>query len=156
MTKKVSKIEEDLLQKLGETVEDLQRTRADFENYRKRVDGEKSAAREAGRISAVSKILPVIDDIDRATKHLPEHLADDNWARGIATLAKNLDKSLESIGVRKVDAQPGTLFDPVLHNAVQFDENSDGDTEVIETELQPGYMLDGEILRPAFVKVTRK
>lgn len=156
MTKKVTKEENELLIKVEELTADLQRTRADFENYRKRVDDEKSAARESGRLSAVAKMLPVIDDIDRAVAHLPAHLAEDDWARGIATLAKNLDKSLETVGVRRINAESGTPFDPDLHNAIQFDEDSEGDNEIIAEELQPGYTLDGTVLRPAMVKVTRQ
>ena len=158
MTKenKLTKAEEDLLQKLGETTEDLQRTRADFENYRKRVEVEKVQARENGRISTIVKLLPTIDNIERAIEHIPADLAENAWAQGIATLAKNLEKALGDIGVTRIDAKPGAPFNPDLHNAVQFDEDSVGENEIVAAELQSGYMLDGQPIREAMVKVTRQ
>src|SRR3977135_3407951 len=87
----------ELQQQVGELTQDLQRTRADFENYRKRVESEKSAIREAGQASAILKLLPVIDNIERAVAYTPEDLKDHKWVQGIAGLVKNLEKSLESL-----------------------------------------------------------
>ncbi len=143
-------------QQLGELTLDLQRTRADFENYRKRVDAEKTAAREAGQSGAVLKLLPVIDNIERAIAYMPEELKENAWAQGVAGLVKNLDKSLESMNVRRINAAPGTAFDPELHEAIQFDEDATGEKEVIAEELQGGYTLNGHVIRHAMVKVTRQ
>jgi len=156
MTKKLTKHEEELLQKLGEVTEDLQRTRADFENYRKRIENEKQQSREYGKAEMAIKLLPVIDDIERAVGHIPAELADNTWVQGIATLTKNLDKTLETIGIKRIPASPGTPFNPDLHHATQFDEDSEGEHEVIAEELQPGYTLDGQVLREAMVKVKRQ
>lgn len=142
--------------KMAELTVDLQRTRADFENYRKRIDQEKSAAREAGQASAILKLLPVIDNIERALIHTPEELKDNQWAMGVASLAKNLEKSLDNMGVKRIDSSAGTEFDPELHNAIQFDEDAKGEKEVIAEELQAGYMLNDTPIRHAMVKVTRK
>jgi len=144
-----------LLNDLNELTTDLQRTRADFENYRKRIDAEKEHARAVGKSQAILKLLPVIDNIERAVNHMPEHLADDKWAQGVASLAKNLEKSLESLDLHRIDAKPGTPFDPALHEAIQMDD-SEGEHEVIASELQPGYKLGNDVIRPAMVKVTRK
>ncbi len=153
MTKqKKSELEE----KLAELTADLQRTRADFENYRKRVESEKASAREAGRAGAILKLLPVIDNIERAIVHIPENLKDDKWVQGVAGLVKNLEKSLEGLNVKRIDASPGTEFDPELHEAIQFEEDASGEKEVIAEELQAGYMLAGRPVRPAMVKVTRQ
>ncbi len=141
---------------IAELTLDLQRTRADFENYRKRVDGEKQAARDAGQVSAISKLLPVIDNIERAIGHMPDELADNKWAQGVAGLVKSLEKSLDGLNVRRIDAKPGTVFNPELHEAIQFNEDAEGDTEVIDEELQAGYLLNGQPIRPSMVKVTRK
>lgn len=149
-------IENEFEQQLGELTLDLQRTRADFENYRKRVDGEKSAAREAGQSSAIMKLLPVIDNIERAVAYIPEDLKDNSWAQGVSGLTKNLEKSLESLNLARIDAKPGTEFNPELHEAIQFDEDAAGEKEVIEDELQAGYTLNGHVIRHAMVKVTRK
>jgi molecular chaperone GrpE len=155
MAKKLTKHEEELLQKLAETMEDLQRTRADFENYRKRTEAERQKSREYGQTEMASKLLPVIDDIERAITHLPAELADNAWAKGVAGLTKNLDKTLASINITRIIAETGSDFNPDQHHAVQFD-NADGEHEVIAEELQSGYLFGSEVLRPAMVQVTRK
>ena len=156
MTKSKAKKAEDLEQQLGELTLDLQRTRADFENYRKRVEAEKQSAHEMGQAKSVMKLLPVIDTIERAIANVPEELADIAWAKGVAGLSKQLDKQLKEIGLEKINTKPGTLFNPELHQAVQFDEETEGDKEVIAEELRAGYMLGGAVIRDAMVKVTRQ
>ncbi len=150
-----SKKQEDLEQQLGELTLDLQRTRADFENYRKRMEVEKSMARASGRVSAIEQLLPVIDTIERAIIHVPEELKSNPWALGIIGASKKLEKALTDMGVKKIEATPGTPFNPELHAAVQFDE-SDGEHEVIAEELQAGYMLGDDVLRHSMVKVTKQ
>lgn len=152
MTKKQT---EDFEQKIGELTLDLQRTRADFENYRKRVDAEKTASFNSGQASAVLKLLPVIDNIERAISHVPEDLADNKWATGVTSLVKNLEKSLSAMGVERIDASPGVAFNPDLHEAIQINEDAEGEKEVIESELQAGYTLNGQPIRHAMVKVMR-
>ena len=156
MTKSKAKKAEDLEQQLGELTLDLQRTRADFENYRQRVEAETQSAHSMGQAKSVMKLLPVIDTIERAIANVPEELADNAWAKGVAGLGKQLDKQLKEIGLEKIDAKPGTLFNPELHQAVQFDEAADGEKEVVTEELRAGYTLDGTVIRDAMVKVTRR
>ena len=156
MTKNKAKKTEDLEQQLGELTLDLQRTRADFENYRKRVEAEKQSAHQMGQAKSVMKLLPVIDTIERAIANVPEELKDNPWAKGVAGLNKQLDKQLKEIGLEKINTKPGTLFNPELHQAVQFDEETEGDKEVIAEELRAGYTLDGAVIRDAMVKVTRQ
>lgn len=153
---KKSKKELELEQQVGELTLDLQRTRADFENYRKRVDVEKSAAREAGQSSAILKLLPVIDNIERAIVYTPEDLKDNKWVQGVSGLVKHLEKSLEGLNVTRIDAKPGSDFNPELHEAIQFDEDAEGEKEVIAEELQAGYTLNGHPIRHAMVKVTKQ
>ncbi len=141
---------------IDELTFDLQRTRADFENYRKRVDAEKAAARESGQSSAIMKLLPVVDNIERALLYLPEDLKDNAWAQSVAGLVKNVEKSLEHLNVRRIAAVTGTDFNPEYHEAIQFDEEATGDKEVIAEELQAGYTLNGSVIRHAMVKVTRQ
>lgn len=150
-----SKKQEELEQQLAELTQDLQRTRADFENYRKRVEAEKTAARETGQSSAILKLLPVIDNIERAVAYTPDDLKDNKWVQGIAGLVKNLEKSLENLNLKRIDAKPGSQFNPDLHEAIQFDEEAEGDKEVIAEELQAGYTLSGRPIRHAMVKVTK-
>ncbi len=146
----------ELEQKVGELTLDLQRTRADFENYRKRVDVEKTAAREAGQSAAITKLLPVIDNIERAIAYVPEDLKANPWAQGVTSLVKNLEKSLEGLSVKRIDAKQGTTFNPDFHEAIQFDEAAEGDQEVVAEELQAGYILGDRVIRHAMVKVTRQ
>jgi molecular chaperone GrpE len=139
----------------AELTQDLQRLRADFENYRKRVDAEKQSARDAASASMVIKLLPVVDTIDRAVTHMPPELESNNWAQGIANLTKQLEKVLSDVGVERIAAAPGTPFDPHLHEAVMMDE-TEGDQEVVAEELQAGYLLNGVVARHSMVRVTRQ
>jgi len=143
-------------QQLSELTQDLQRTRADFENYRKRSETERAMAREFGQASAILKLLPVIDNIERAIVHTPEELKDNTWVKSVAGLVKNLEKSLDDLNLKRIDASPGTIFNPNLHEAIQFDEDAVGEHEVIAEEMQAGYTLDGRPIRHAMVKVTRR
>lgn len=154
MTK--AKKNDKLEQQVAELTADLQRTRADFENYRKRADTEKQASVKIGESKAITKLLPVIDTVERATLHVPSELRDNPWVKGVTSLTSNLEKSLSSLGLRRIDSNQGTVFNPELHEAVQVDEDAEGDKEVIAEELQAGYLLDGQPIRHAMVKVTRK
>lgn len=157
---KKSKREIEFEQKIAELTDDLQRTRADFENYRKRSESERIMARESGQASAILRLLPVIDNIERAISYIPVELADNTWVQGVAGLVKNLEKSLDSLNLKRIEATPGIVFNPEIHDAIQFDENATGDSldseEVIAEELQAGYTLNGSPIRHAMVKVTRK
>ena len=148
MAKKTSNREQEL-------INDLQRVRADFENYRKRIETEKQGLAELTKAATIIKLLPVVDDIERAIAHLPDELAENKWAQGVTSLLKTLDKHLSELGVSRIDAKPGTRFDHDLHEAVSMDDSS-GEHEVIAEELRPGYMLGAQVIRPSMVKVTRK
>ncbi len=147
---------DELQQQVDELTADLQRTRADFENYRRRVDDEKTMARQTGRASAVAQLLDIIDDIERAISFAPQEISDNSWVKGVMSLQSRLNKSLENLGVSRIAAAPDTLFNPEFHEAVAFDEDADGTEEVIAEELRAGYLLDGVVLRPTMVNVTRK
>ncbi len=132
-------------EQLIELTNDLQRTRADFENYRKQVEAQRAQAMSVAKYATVEKFLPLIDDIDRAISSYPEQLA---------PLAKILDKTLKSLNLEKIDSQPGTEFNPDYHEAISV-ENEDGDTEVISETLRTGYLYDGSVVRAAMVKVKK-
>jgi molecular chaperone GrpE len=114
------------------------------------------AAREAGQSSAILKLLPVVDNIERAIKYTPEELKDNEWVKSVAGLVKNLEKSLEALNLKRIESTPGTQFNPELHEAIQFDDEATGDKEVIAEELQAGYILNGHVIRHAMVKVARQ
>ena len=151
-----SKKVEELEQQVAELTADLQRTRADFENYRKRSESDKAATYQHGQSAAILKLLPVIDNIERAIAYTPEELKDNKWAQGIAGLVKNLEKALEGLNLKRIEASQGAEFNPDLHEAIQFDEEAEGEKEVIAEELQAGYILNGQPIRHAMVKVTRQ
>jgi molecular chaperone GrpE len=149
------KATQDLEQQLGETIIDLQRTRADFENYRK--NAEIVVERKAGVVknTTLMKIIPMVDDIERATAHLPADLAENDWAKGVAALREKLLKDLSELDVMKINAAAGTVFNPNYHEAVSM-EDAGGQQEVIQEELRSGWLVNGEVARPAMVKVIKK
>lgn len=129
----------------AELINDLQRTRADFENFRKQVEIQREQAKKVATDSTVMKFLPLIDDMSRAITANPETLA---------PVAKTLEKIMNELGLVKIETKEGTDFNPDLHNAISMDE-SEGEKEVIAEELMPGYLYNGEVLRPAMVRVKR-
>lgn len=126
-----------------ELTNDLQRTRADFENFRKQVDLQKSQAMNAAKNATVLKFLPLIDDISRAFSVYPEQLQ---------PLEKSFLKTLQSLGLQIITSTPGTEFNPDYHDAVSIDDE-EGDTEIITETLRPGYIYDGAVIRAAMVRV---
>lgn len=152
--KKVAKV--DFEQQIAELTQDLQRTRADFENYRKRSEDERQIAMQNGQTKAILKLLPVIDNIERAIAYMPADLADNKWAQGVANLVKNLERSLENLDLKRIEVKPGDDFNPDFHEAIQFDEDAVGEKEVIAEEMQSGYLLNDSPIRHAMVKVTRQ
>ena len=148
---KMEKLHEENL----ELKNDLQRTRADFENYRKNIESRISNAQNLGEKKAILALIPMIDDIERAISHLPTELAENSWAQNVVKMSKNLEKNLSKLGVEKIDSSKGAIFNPELHEAIQFDDDGDGEEKVAE-ELRAGYKIRGEILRHAMVKVGRK
>lgn len=140
-TAEIAKLEAEKI----ELTNDLQRTRADFENFRKQVEIQKEQAKKIAVDSTVLKLLPLIDDMSRAISANPETLA---------PVAKTLEKTMESLGLKKIETKGGTEFNPDLHDAISMDDG-DGDKEVVAEELRPGYLYNNEVLRAAMVRVKR-
>ena len=147
---------DELQQQITELTLDLQRTRADFENFRKRAEIDKQQSMERGEAKTAIKMLPVIDTIERAIVHIPDDIAEHQWVQGVASLIKQLDKALADMGIARIEAKSGTLFNPELHQAIQMDEDAVGEQEVVAEELQAGYTLQNVPIRHAMVKVTRQ
>lgn len=142
---------------LGQAVEqltaDLQRTQADFANFKRRTEQEREAIADYGRTEMVKMLLPVIDNLERALNHVPTELEANDWAKGVQSIGKQLAAELEKIGVSRIPSV-GHEFNPNLHEAIQM-EDGEGDTEVIVEELQAGYMLGDKVIRHAMVKVSK-
>lgn len=153
MTQRPSKKETELEQQVGELTADLQRVQADFVNYRSRMDDERQRVVEGAKAGTIMKILPIVDNIDRAIAHVPQDLTDNTWAKGVTALGKSLDKSLAEMGVVRIQSV-GEPFNPNMHDAISAE--GDGDEEIVSEELRPGYMFGDQVLRPAMVKVVRR
>ena len=132
-----------LEKQMSELVGDLQRTRADFENFRKQVEMQKENEKKAARLATVYKILPLLDDIDRAIKNYEE----------LKPLEKSLDKVMNELQLTRIDSHEGAEFNPDIHEAVMAE--GDGEKEEIAETLRAGYYYEGEVLREAMVKVKR-
>ena len=144
---------EELEKKIEELTNDLIRTRADFENYRKRVESEKEQAKVVAKSVIISKLLPIIDDIELAISYAPENLKDNPWVKGVNKLSLKLETSLSNLGVKTIDAKSNTTFDPKLHDAISMDDSSEGEEEIILEELRKGYLYNDAVIRPSMVKV---
>lgn len=144
---------EELEKKIEELTNDLIRTRADFENYRKRVESEKEQAKVVAKSAIISKLLPIIDDIELAISYAPEDLKDNPWVKGVNKLSLKLETSLSNLGVKAIDAKNNTTFDPKLHDAISMDDSSEGEEEIILEELRKGYLYNDAVIRPSMVKV---
>lgn len=129
-------------EKIAELVNDLQRTRADFENYRKQQEAQKQNVAATTKLATVYKILPLLDDLDRAIASYSE----------LAPLQKSLQKTLDELHLQKINSAPGIEFNPNLHDAIMV-EDGEGEKEVVAETLRPGYYYENEVLRPAMVKV---
>ena len=134
---------EGLEAKIAELTQDLQRTRADFENFRKQVENQKENEKRATKLATVYKFLPLLDDLDRAIAAYQE----------LDPLAKSLTKVLTSLDLEKIDSREGVEFNPDLFEAVMVE--GEGEKEVVAETLRPGYFYNQEVLRPAMVKVKR-
>lgn len=135
----------------GEYLESLQRERASFQNYRKRVEQERS---EQGRVIAgalLTKLLPVLDDFYRAVDAVPE-AERDQWFEGISLILRKFERYLENEGVSEIEAL-GQPFDPNVHEAVGVDDGSDAESGTVTAVMQRGYRIGDRVLRPVMVRV---
>lgn len=130
----------------------LQRTQADFINYKRRTTQEQSERRITAQAAILAQILPALDDLRRALQSIPPELSDNSWVQGIQLVAKRLSDVLEQAGVRQI-GQPGEKFDPHWHEAVSRETRSDMPEGSILQVYQPGYVLGDRIVRPAQVAV---
>lgn len=134
---------EDLNAKVAELTNDLQRTRADFENFRKQTEAQKQSEKRLAELATVYKILPLLDDLERAIMNYVE----------LKPLEKSLEKTLKELGLSRINSDVEVEFNPDLHEAVMVE--GEGEKEVIAETLRPGYYYQSEVLRPAMVKVEK-
>lgn len=140
-----------LQQKINELTQALQRERADAINLRRRHEEQLGGLKNVVKASVVRDLLPVIDNFERALRHVPETLADSDFVKGVQAVVKQFEKTLSDIGVEKIKTV-GEAFDPLYHEAVSMEEG-EGAREVVSEELQAGYKLGDEVIRHAMVRV---
>lgn len=119
------------------------RAQADFINYRRHVEEERDDFSRRANARLILKLLPILDDLQRAVVAIPPNLENDDWAKGIKLIAKKFWNVLEGEGLKPIEAE-GKPFDPNLHEAVMCDQGEDG---IVIKELEKGYCLFDKVLR---------
>lgn len=152
MTKpKQQRKQEDSSGQIAELTEALQRERADAVNLRRQHEEEITRLRSSVKATVVTDLLPVIDNFERALKHVPADLLDNDYVKGVQSVVKQFEKTLADMGVERIKTV-GEPFDPHIHEAVGMEEG-DGEQEIVSEELQAGYKIGDEVIRHAMVKV---
>ena len=139
-------------EKIEELTDRLTRQMAEFDNFRKRTEKEKSQMYEIGAKDIIEKILPVVDNFERGLASMPEEEKATPFAEGMEKIYKQLMTTLESIGVKPIEAV-GKEFDPDFHNAVMHVEDEELGENIIAEEFQKGYTYRDSVVRHSMVKV---
>lgn len=127
------------------------RSQAEFQNYRRRVERDNDLMKSTMKGDIIKKVLPVLDDMERALQNRP---ADDAWASGIELVARKFQNILEMEGVKKIEAA-GAEFDPNFHEAISHEPSEDVESGHVIEVVQNGYMLGERVIRPAMVRVAQ-
>jgi molecular chaperone GrpE len=149
--KKGSNQIEKLEQQIVELTDALQRERADAMNVRRRSEEERAKMANFYKSLIIRELLPTIDNFERALKHVPKELENNDYVKGIQGVVKQFEAALNKIGVKRIKTV-GEPFDPNYHEAIQM-EDGDGTNEIVSEELQAGYILGDEVIRHAMVRV---
>lgn len=137
-----------------EYLDGWQRARAEFANYKKRVERDLKDNYQNATGDVLKSLLPVMDDFDRATINVPDDLLGHPWVSGIEMIHRKMSKVLDDFGATVIDPV-GEEFDPNLHEAIGQDADSDMDSGHVTVTMQKGYMVGDRVLRPALVRVAR-
>lgn len=129
-----------------------QRALADLANARKRFDKQSKMAYTNATAEVIGKLLPVIDDLDRAMVNVPEELVENSWFEGLSGIFRKLNNILEGIQVERI-AAVGELFDPNCHEAIMQEDSDEHESGCVIRELQAGYRIGERVIRPALVVV---
>jgi len=140
--------------KSDEYLEGWQRARAEFANFRKRIDREREQSHQTAAGTIIRRYLEILDDLERALSNRPPEGEGAIWAGGIELIYRKFLKTLESEGVKRMEAE-GEMFDPNMHEAISHEESPDHESGQIIEVVQPGYMLGDRVLRPALVRVAK-
>jgi molecular chaperone GrpE len=138
----------------AEYLDGWQRARAEFANARKRLERERSEAYLNATADIARKLLPVLDDYDRALQAVPPAIATDGWFDGIQLVRRKLQQMLEGMNVTPI-AAVGEPFDPNFHEALAMQPSSEYDSGIVTQELQVGYKMGDRVIRPSLVNVAQ-
>lgn len=130
------------------------RTLAEYENFRKRSEKEKTQMYELGGKSIIEHLLPIVDNFERALEHISEEQKEDPFVKGIEGIYKQFQKMFADCDIRPIEAV-GQKFDPALHNAVMTEEDGDAEEDTVTADLQKGYTYRGNVIRHSMVKVKK-
>ena len=151
---KADKKTEELKEQIDQLQDKCMRQMAEFENFRKRSEKEKSAMFETGARSVIVKILPVVDNFERGLAAIPEEEKGSPFADGMNMIYRQLMTELDNMGVKPIEAV-GQEFNPDLHNAVMQVESQEFESGVIAQELQKGYTYHDSVVRHSMVAVAQ-
>ena len=140
--------------KSDEYFDGWQHERADFLNYKKRIDRDAVVIQQNALISVVKKYLVILDDLDRALRARPTGCEGASWADGIELIYRKLSTLLEQDGVRRMEAEKET-FNPARHEAIIQEYSQDHESGQIIEVIQQGYLLGERVIRPALVRVAK-
>lgn len=140
--------------KAAEYLDGWQRERAELANYRKRVERERAEMYLNAKLEMAGRLLPVMDDFERAADNIPEDARETEWANGIMLIYRKLQGILEAEGIVEIEAL-GQPFDPAFHEAISQDEDDAYEADHVIDVLQKGYRHGDRVLRPAMVRVAR-
>lgn len=138
--------------KISELVSGWQRTQADFLNFKKQTDIERSSLIKNANSNLVYELLPILDNFRLAAKHVPKELESNNWVMGIRQIEKQFEDTLSAIGLEKISSL-GEHFNPMLHEAIDHVKSEKPEGEIVE-EVLSGYKFKDEVIRPSRVKVS--
>ena len=151
---KFSKKEDSYKEKIDQLEDRVKRQMAEFENFRKRSEKEKSQMFDMGAKTIVEKILPVIDNFERGLAAVPDDKKDDPFITGMDKVYKQMLTELDAVGVKPIECV-GQEFDPDFHNAVMQVENDELESGTVAQELQKGYMYKDSVVRHSMVSVVQ-
>ena len=136
----------------AEYLDGWQRARAEFANARKRSERGRTEAYRHATVDFARKLLPAIDDFERASDNVPEEIAADSWYEGLLLIQRKLETVLEELQVERIEAI-GQEFDPNFHEALTLKQEEDVESGVVIEELQVGYRIGDQVIRPSLVIV---
>lgn len=138
---------------VAELKQQLLRVHADFDNFKRRTQEERAELFDTARAEMALKLMPVIDNFDRAAEHVPEGIKKDPWYAGVEGIRKQFNDLLTELGIERIKSV-GEEFDPNRHEAISHEPSDEYDKDIISEEFEAGYALGDSVIRPAKVNVS--